>query len=401
MRNLAVRHWLPLITVLSCLLPRVAVSTPAQQGVDAPADARAWLVRIHTAANQRNYQGTMVFTAGGMLSSSRVAHFNVGGQSFERLEALDGRMQRIYRHNDAVHTLWSQSRVAIIETRNVATQMGSLTKVAEPRAAEQYELKAEGSERVAGRDAMVLLLRPRDDLRYPQRVWADRATGLMLRADVIGPAKAVLESAAFSQIEIGVRPQPDTVLGPMSRLDGYRVLRPQQLATQLEAEGWAMVRSVPGFILAGCLKRPLDVTGRQPAGGRTGSAGGVLRRADARVAVHRTLRRQPPQGRPAGPDRRHRDDDLAPRRLLDHRARRSADGHAEAVQRSAGPQALTRCAARAAPQIPPHHNTPESKACSLLFKRFPGAGWHAWRWCCSPRSPSVRRCSRCRWPRRP
>jgi sigma-E factor negative regulatory protein RseB len=260
MRTLAVRHWLSLITVLSCLLPMAAAATPAAESIDTPADARAWLMRIHTAANQRNYQGTMVFTAGGMLSSSRVAHFSVGGQSFERLEALDGRMQRVYRHNDAVHTLWSQSRVAVIETRNVATQIGSLTKVAEPRAAEQYELKAEGSERVAGRDAMVLLLRPRDELRYMQRVWADRATGLMLRVDVIGPAKAVLESSAFSQVEIGVRPQPESVLTPMSRLDGYRVLRPQQLATQLEAEGWAMVRNVPGFVLAGCLKRPLDIT---------------------------------------------------------------------------------------------------------------------------------------------
>jgi sigma-E factor negative regulatory protein RseB len=264
MRTLPVRHWLPLITLLSCLLPAGAGAATAAERIDTPADARAWLVRIHTAANQRNYQGTMVFTAGGMLSSSKVAHFSVGGQSFERLEALDGRMQRVYRHNDAVYTLWSQSRLAIIETRNVATQMGSLTKVAEPRAAEQYELQAEGSERVAGRDAMVLLLRPRDELRYPQRVWADRATGLMLRADVIGPAKAVLESAAFSQIEIGVRPQPESVLAPMARLDGYRVLRPLQVATQLEAEGWAMVRSVPGFILAGCLKRPLDVTA--PAG---------------------------------------------------------------------------------------------------------------------------------------
>ena len=264
MQALVVRHWLPLITLMSCLLPAVAAATPSADGIDTPADARAWLVRIHTAANQRNYQGTMVFTAGGMLSSSRVAHFSVGGQSFERLEALDGRMQRVYRHNDAVHTLWSQSRLAIIETRNVATQIGSLTKVAEPRAAEQYELKAEGSERVAGRDAVVLLLRPRDDLRYPQRVWVDRASGLMLRADVIGPARSVLESTAFSQIEIGVRPQPESVLAPMSRLDGYRVLRPQQVVTQLEAEGWSMARGVPGFNLAGCLKRPLDVTA--PAG---------------------------------------------------------------------------------------------------------------------------------------
>jgi sigma-E factor negative regulatory protein RseB len=266
MRVPGVRHWLPLITLMSCLWPLAAGATPAADSLDPPADARAWLLRIHTAANQRNYQGTMVFTAGGMLSSSRVAHFSVGGQSFERLEALDGRLQRVYRHNDAVHTLWSQSRLAVIETRNVANRIGSLTKVAEPRAAEQYELKTEGSERVAGREAMVLLLRPRDALRYPQRVWADRATGLMLRADVIGPSSGVLESTAFSQIDIGVRPQPETVLAPMNRLDGYRVLRPQALVTQMEAEGWTMARSVPGFILAGCLKRPLDATA--PAGGQ-------------------------------------------------------------------------------------------------------------------------------------
>jgi sigma-E factor negative regulatory protein RseB len=260
MQGPVLRHWLPVITLLSCLLPWVAGATPPLAGSDEPADARAWLARIHAAANQRNYQGTMVFTAGGMLSSSRVAHFRVGGQSFERLEALDGRLQRVYRHNDAVHTLWSQSRLAVIDSRNVATQLGSLTKVAEPRAADQYELKAEGSERVAGREALVLLLKPRDDLRYTQRVWADRATGLMLRADVIGPARAVLESAAFSEIEIGVRPLPDSVLVPMNRLEGYRVLRPQHVTTQLEAEGWVMQRGVPGFTLAGCLKRPLDAT---------------------------------------------------------------------------------------------------------------------------------------------
>ena len=33
---------------------------------------------------------------------------------------------------------------------------------------------------------MAFLLEPRDALRYAQRLWADVATGLMLRADVIG-----------------------------------------------------------------------------------------------------------------------------------------------------------------------------------------------------------------------
>jgi sigma-E factor negative regulatory protein RseB len=82
----------------------------------------------------------------------------------------------------------------------------------------------------------------------------------MLRADVIGPSRAVLESVAFSEVEIGIRPQPESVLQPLKKLDGYRVLRPQQVQTQLESEGWQMARSVPGFLLTGCLKRPLDAT---------------------------------------------------------------------------------------------------------------------------------------------
>jgi sigma-E factor negative regulatory protein RseB len=270
MRRTTLRHWLPLITMMSCLLPGAAGAAPPAAPPSEPADARAWLLRIHEAANQRNYQGTMVFTAGGMLSSSRVAHFSVGGSSFERLESLDGRQQRVYRHNDAVYTLWSQSRVAVVETRSAALRPGSLTRIAEPRAAGQYELKAEGHERVAGRDAAVLLLSPRDDLRYAQRVWVDRSSGLMLRADVIGPTRTVLESTAFSQIEIGVRPQPETVLAAMKSLDGYRVLRPRQQPAQLEAEGWQVVREVPGFALVGCLKRPLDAAAAGGSGRDTG-----------------------------------------------------------------------------------------------------------------------------------
>jgi sigma-E factor negative regulatory protein RseB len=46
------------------------------------------------------------------------------------------------------------------------------------------------------------------------------------------------------------------VLQPLRQLDGLRVLRPAQVSTQLEAEGWALARPVPGFQLASCVKRP-------------------------------------------------------------------------------------------------------------------------------------------------
>lgn len=247
------RLWLPLILLGSCLLPAAATGTAA-----APSDARGWLERIHNAATQRNYEGTMVVAAGGMISSSKVAHYCVGDQTYERLEALDGRMQRVYRHNDTVHTVWPQDRLVVVEKRGIATPSRLRVGAADPRALEQYDLKVEGGERVAGRDAQVLLLRPRDDLRYAQRLWADKKSGLLLRADVIGPGRAVLESTAFSEVEIGVKAQPESVLQPVRQSEGWRVSKPRQSMTSLDAEGWKMSRAVPGFGLVGCVKRPLE-----------------------------------------------------------------------------------------------------------------------------------------------
>ncbi len=125
---------------------------------------------------------------------------------------------------------------------------------------------------MAGRDAAVLMLQPRDTLRYAQRLWADEATGLVLRADVIGQpeaaaaAPAVLESTQFSEVAIGVKPRPEAVLQELRNprsLDGWRVVRPQQQRTELAAEGWTLQRPVAGFQLVGCVRRGMETAGDQ------------------------------------------------------------------------------------------------------------------------------------------
>jgi sigma-E factor negative regulatory protein RseB len=251
--------WLSGLVLGSLIAPGVA------RAADAPAalptdDARAWITRIQAAANKGNYRGTLVFSAAGSMSSSRVLHFAVGDQVYEKLESLDGRQQQIYRHNDDVHTVWPQTRTAVIEKRGALAGWQTTPQAVEPGLVEQYLLRREGASRVAGREAEVLLLEPRDALRYAQRLWADSVTGLMLRADVLGagPDRAVLESAAFSEVEIGVKPQPKAVTQVASQIEGFELLRPTQQRTQLEAEGWWLARPVSGFRLTGCVRRQLD-----------------------------------------------------------------------------------------------------------------------------------------------
>lgn len=257
--------WLPLVVSAAWWSPSFAGSSEA---VAAPTlDARAWLERIRHAAKERNYQGTMVFTAGDVVSSSRVGHFCVGDQTFERVEALDGRQQSVYRHNEIVHTLWPTRHVATIERHDATAEAMGLPEI-ELRLQEQYEVRVLATDRLAGREAHVLMLKPRDGQRFAQRIWADAATGLMLRADVLGRNGNVLESVAFSDVEIGTKPQRDSVLVPMKKLDGYRVATLLPTPTRLDAEGWAVSSLPSGFKLVGCVKRgigdPLEMAARPP-----------------------------------------------------------------------------------------------------------------------------------------
>lgn len=250
---LSLDRWARTALAVGCLLP--ALATAQAQG---QVDAKARLARLHQAALQQNYQGTMVFSAAGVLSSSRVAHYAVGEQSYEVIEALDGRQQKIVRHNEHVYTMWPQSNVAVVEKRERLGSRGSLLQTVETRALEQYELRVEGRERIAGREAEVILLQPRDVWRYAQRLWADLASGLMLRSDVLGAEQQVLESTAFSLIEIGIKPQPEAVTQPIQRIGSFRVLRARHEQAQLEAEGWSLTRPLPGFTQSSCVRRPLE-----------------------------------------------------------------------------------------------------------------------------------------------
>jgi sigma-E factor negative regulatory protein RseB len=223
-----------------------------------PREVRSWLMRIHDAASHRNFQGTFVVSAGGSVSSSRIAHFCEGNEQFERIEALDGQARQVFRHNDVVHTLWPANHLALVEQRDLLTSFPALLQAGNDRLAESYELVAAGTDRVAGREADVLRVKPRDSLRYGYRLWADRDSGLLLRAEVLGEHDEVLESSAFSDVTIDVKAQPEAVLQPMRKLNGYRVLHSQLQRTQLDSEGWNLKRTVPGFRSVSCVKRPLD-----------------------------------------------------------------------------------------------------------------------------------------------
>ena len=105
---------------------------------------RAWLLRIHEAASRHNFQGTFVVSGGGNVASARIAHFCEGPNQYERIESLDGRQRKVFRHNDVVHTLWPASHVAMIEQRGMLSSFPALLQAGDDGIADWYEVRARG-----------------------------------------------------------------------------------------------------------------------------------------------------------------------------------------------------------------------------------------------------------------
>lgn len=247
-----------------CSFVPVGAALAAPEGGRAlePSQVRGWLMRIHQAASTRNFQGTFVVSSGNTVVSARIAHYYEGVNQYERIESLDGQARFVFRQNDIVHTVWPQNRIVLIEQRTLVNTFPAVLQGGDDRIAEFYDVRDLGIERVTGLEANVLMLKPRDAHRFGYRLWADKSTGLLLRADVLNGRSEVLETSAFSDVAIDVKAKPETVVIPMKNPLAYRALRLALTPARLDNEGWELGVAVPGFRQVSCVKRPLDGVGQ-------------------------------------------------------------------------------------------------------------------------------------------
>lgn len=253
----SLRLLLPLVLLLG-LLPAGAdmpVATPGERSIS------EWLQRMHEASRRRAYIGTLVVSSDGAMSSARVWHICDGRQQMERVEALTGTPRSTFRRNDEVITFSPQSRVAVVEKRESLGLFPQLLKSADAAIDQYYGAGTQGSERVAGFEADVVQLQPRDGWRFGYRIWSEKKTGLMVKLQTLDGQGRVLEQVAFSELQLDVPVSMDKLNRMMGATDGYRLEKPALVKTTPQAEGWKLAQEVPGFRSMSCYRRPA------PAGG--------------------------------------------------------------------------------------------------------------------------------------
>jgi len=232
-----------------------AASTP----LDVSQDGVALLKKMASASRRLNYSGTFVYQHSGQNETSRIVHFvNPAGGEFEKLETLDGPAREVIRTNDQVTCYLPDTKTVLIEKRS-ARRFPALLPEQLSGVADNYVVSVGGMDRVAGYDCRVVLLEPKDKLRYGHQFCAEAGSGLPLRARTLSEKNQLLEAFAFTELKIGGSFSRDQVKSRYAaRSKEWKVDHSALAITDVPADtGWTLTRQPTGFKKLTELKRSI------------------------------------------------------------------------------------------------------------------------------------------------
>ncbi len=205
------------------------------------------LNRIQQAAQRQNYVGTYIHQQGSQVQSSRVTHLQGRGGEYEKLELMDGQAREFIRHNDDVRCYVPDSKLILVETRARYDTFPALLTSMPVDVDQYYRLSVEGTDRIAGRAAQLVRLEARDEQRYGYRLWYDRDTYLLLKAQTVGEKGNPIEQVAFTDVTIGGNIDLSRVKPTAANTDGWRTETNRVIPVDLGRAGWSVAQPVPGF----------------------------------------------------------------------------------------------------------------------------------------------------------
>ena len=181
--------------VLACLL--AVPLARAESG-----DAMDWLQKMKMSMQQLSYQGRFVYQHGKQLESMQLVHVNDGSGSRQQLLSLNGEARQILRDDKNLTCIWPLSKQVVVDQ----AQNTRLSPIWIPddikRLSRFYQFDLVGQDRVAGREARVVSISPRDAYRYGMRLWLDSDNGLMLQSSVHDEDGMAIEKVMFTEIKL-------------------------------------------------------------------------------------------------------------------------------------------------------------------------------------------------------
>ncbi|KTC64452.1 RNA polymerase subunit sigma [Pseudomonas fluorescens ABAC62] len=204
-------------------------------------EAQGWLSRLGRAEQQQSFNGTFVYERNGSFSTHAIWHRVQNGQVRERLLQLDGSAQETVRVNGRSQCMSGAPDAGL------GTSGSDPSRTLDPQKLNQfYELAVIGKSRVAGRNAVIVSITPRDQYRYGFELHLDRETALPLKSLLLNDQEHLLERFQFTRLNTSTVPS-DRDLQPSKEC--LSIAADTKLRDIEPTENWHLEWLPPGFQL--------------------------------------------------------------------------------------------------------------------------------------------------------
>ena len=180
-----------------------------------------WLNRMAAAVQQTSYEGTVIRIRDGKAEALKVVHTVTDGVIREKVVAQEGDGLEIIRNGNEVHCILPDRKSVLVEEWNDRSTLFSTLPSSEVRFGSEYDVAIVREERVAGRPAMLVAIRPHDEYRFGHRIWLDLETAFPLQTQLIGVDGVPVEQVKFADISLN-KPIDLALLAPSVDTASFR-----------------------------------------------------------------------------------------------------------------------------------------------------------------------------------
>ncbi|KWS86305.1 MucB/RseB C-terminal domain-containing protein [Pseudomonas amygdali] len=159
-------------------------------------DAQYAINRLAKVDQQQSYQGTFVYERNGSFSTHRIWHRIADGHVQERLLQLDGSAQEVLRVDGLTQCVSGTLEAGVANPADSSARAFDVKRLSA-----WYDIKIVGKSRVAGRQATVVALSPKDQHRYGLELHLDNETGLVLKSLLLSEKGQLLERFQFTDLD--------------------------------------------------------------------------------------------------------------------------------------------------------------------------------------------------------
>jgi len=215
-----------------------------------------WLMKINQAARSLDYDGVFVYQHDGQMEAMRIIHKVENGAARERLVSLNGSPREIVRDQKEVTCYWPDKNSVMVEYRKTNNQ--SFPAILPERLQDldaYYSIQLGNTERITGRTAQLVIIKPVDQYRYGYHLWADQKTGLLLKADLLNAQGEMLEQFMFTTISIGKKISSASLVPGVVGKGMVWHREGEQYKNVPERSGWYASQLPKGFRLSAHIAR--------------------------------------------------------------------------------------------------------------------------------------------------